>query len=626
MLPPETVAVLKQAEEDTRDRPGATVNLAVGYGGRREIADAVRSLLAEHAARGTTLDELVEALEIEHIAEHLYTRGQPDPDLVIRTSGEQRHVGVPALADRERGVPLHRRLLARLPPGRLPAGTARLRRATPAVRRLIGPPVRGRRPGLQNCRAWQPSTFPSSTCGWGCASTAWRPASSTRTRAIRGSPPRWPPRPRPRRRLLRDQARGLLRELDAADLPADRVDYLRGQLAGLECTGRKMNGEPVGFVEEVRSYFQVDVVLGDESVYAAAHAELDVLLPGSGSLAERYAAHRRREECPPDRLEVAVHALSSALRDRVRGQYGLPEVETVHYEVVTDQPWSGFNYYEGDYRSRVAINADLPHRLGHLPHLVAHEAYPGHHTEHCRKERGLVERAARTEHTVFLVNTPECLMAEGLADLGVQASIGNGWGPWAAEILGDLGPALRRPPRRAGLGGGRPAEPGAPGRRDPAARPRGRHRGRGGLPAALVAGQRRAGGSADPVPHPPAVAGLHLHLRRGLRPAVPVAGGAAGRPGDRRSVRLAARRAADPAQPTAELPRHDLARGTPVRPGHSGCGRRAGSARLLLGWAALARRPLGPVAGAAGPLVWALVALRPRLSPSALRRRALASR
>jgi hypothetical protein len=238
---------------------------------------------------------------------------------------------------------------------------------------------------------------------------------------------------------LRDQARGLLRELDAAALPDDRTDYLRGQLTGLECTARKMGGEPVGFVDEVASYFQVDVVLGDPAVYAAAHAELEVLLPGGGSLAERYAAHRRSEECPPDRLEVAVLALSSALRDGVRGRYGLPEVETVKYEVVTDQPWSGFNFYEGDYRSRVAINADLPHRMSHLPHLVAHEAYPGHHTEHCRKELGLVERAGRTEHTVFLVNTPECLMAEGLADLGVQASIGDGWGPWAAEILGDLG-------------------------------------------------------------------------------------------------------------------------------------------------------------------------------------------
>jgi hypothetical protein len=245
--------------------------------------------------------------------------------------------------------------------------------------------------------------------------------------------------PAPTPQALRDQARGLLGELDAAGLSGDRTDYLRGQLTGLECTARKMSGEPVGFVDEVASYFQVDVVLGDPAVYATAHAELDALLPGGGSLAERYAAHRRREECPPHRLEAAVHALSSALRDRVRGRYGLPEVETVKYEVVTDQPWSGFNYYEGDYRSRVAINADLPHRLSHLPHLVAHEAYPGHHTEHCRKERGLVERAARTEHTVFLVNTPECLMAEGLADLGVQASIGDGWGAWAAEILGDLG-------------------------------------------------------------------------------------------------------------------------------------------------------------------------------------------
>ena len=93
LLPAETVAVMKEAEEDTRDRPGATVNLAVGYGGRREIADAVRSLLAEHAERGTTLPELIEVLDVEHIAEHLYTRGQPDPDLVIRTSGEQRMSG-----------------------------------------------------------------------------------------------------------------------------------------------------------------------------------------------------------------------------------------------------------------------------------------------------------------------------------------------------------------------------------------------------------------------------------------------------------------------------------------------------------------------------------------------------
>ena len=90
LLPDETARRLKEAADATRQVDGLLVNVAVGYGGRREIADAVRSMLQEHAARGTSIEELAEALDVEHIAEHLYTKGQPDPDLVIRTSGEQR--------------------------------------------------------------------------------------------------------------------------------------------------------------------------------------------------------------------------------------------------------------------------------------------------------------------------------------------------------------------------------------------------------------------------------------------------------------------------------------------------------------------------------------------------------
>ena len=90
LLPAETTGVLKDAGEATALNSGLLVNVAVGYGGRREIADAVRSLLQEHATRGTTIEELAEVLNVEHIAQHLYTAGQPDPDLVIRTSGEQR--------------------------------------------------------------------------------------------------------------------------------------------------------------------------------------------------------------------------------------------------------------------------------------------------------------------------------------------------------------------------------------------------------------------------------------------------------------------------------------------------------------------------------------------------------
>jgi short-chain Z-isoprenyl diphosphate synthase len=93
LLPPETARVLKEADEATAANLGLLINVAVGYGGRREIADAVRSLLQDHASRGTSIEELAEILDVEHIAEHLYTRGQPDPDLVIRTSGEQRLSG-----------------------------------------------------------------------------------------------------------------------------------------------------------------------------------------------------------------------------------------------------------------------------------------------------------------------------------------------------------------------------------------------------------------------------------------------------------------------------------------------------------------------------------------------------
>ena len=90
LLPDDTARTLKEAAAATRAVEGIWVNVAVGYGGRREITDAVRSLLQHHAKAGTSIEELAQVLDVEHIADHLYTKGQPDPDLVIRTSGEQR--------------------------------------------------------------------------------------------------------------------------------------------------------------------------------------------------------------------------------------------------------------------------------------------------------------------------------------------------------------------------------------------------------------------------------------------------------------------------------------------------------------------------------------------------------
>jgi hypothetical protein len=245
--------------------------------------------------------------------------------------------------------------------------------------------------------------------------------------------------PRPDPAMLARRAGELWAELPAAGLPEPRARFLDAHLVALECSGRVLAGQQVGFVAEVQAYFDVVIEPGDPDVYHQAHAEIGRLLPGTDPLAHRLAAHRARDQIPPERLKPAVQALSSALRDQVRGSVGLPPEETVRYEVVTDKPWSGFNYYLGDFRSRVAINADLGHRMANLPHLVAHESYPGHHTEHCRKEAGLVRTQRQAEQTIFLVNTPQCLMAEGMADLGLRAAVGPGWGRWAAEILGDLG-------------------------------------------------------------------------------------------------------------------------------------------------------------------------------------------
>ncbi|AFR48263.1 hypothetical protein [Gordonia sp. KTR9] len=240
---------------------------------------------------------------------------------------------------------------------------------------------------------------------------------------------------------LAERARGLLADLPGT-LDAARAEFVGAHLRALECSARKFAGDEVGFVDEVRAYFDVDIEMADPDRYRQAHADLAQALgvPGAtgDELRNAYAAHRRIDEVPPERVDECVRTFSGALRERVRSAYPLPDNEIVEFEVVTDKPWSGFNYYLGNYRSRVAINADLTQYMSSLPALIAHEAYPGHHTEHCRKEQLLVG-AGQSEQSIFLVNTPQCLMAEGLADHALAAIVGPDWQSWAQEIYADLG-------------------------------------------------------------------------------------------------------------------------------------------------------------------------------------------
>ena len=226
---------------------------------------------------------------------------------------------------------------------------------------------------------------------------------------------------------------------EASSSAAGRRRWLRAQVVGLLTSARLLAGERLGYAEEVERCYGVRPARPEEETILAAHRDLDAVVPGSDPLAERLVAWRESQAVPPEVLLVAVSSLGEDLRERTSRLFGLPEGERVEWVLMRDKPWSGFNFYLGGLSSKVAVNVDLPVLSTSLAHLVAHETYPGHHTEHCRKEVGLVRSRHWWEESIFLVGTPQCLVAEGLADLGLEVVMGERPERLVAEHLRPLG-------------------------------------------------------------------------------------------------------------------------------------------------------------------------------------------
>ncbi|GAA1287452.1 hypothetical protein GCM10009609_62170 [Pseudonocardia aurantiaca] len=224
-------------------------------------------------------------------------------------------------------------------------------------------------------------------------------------------------------------------------LGPERERFLRAQLLAVEWTARRLAGQRVPFDLEVAASYEVRISLGTEDVYRRIHSELAELLPGRGPLAGRMQAHSAHDEVPVARLVPAVHAISAALRERTRAVVSLPDDEHVEYQVVPDAPWIALHQYLGGYRSLVTLNAGARLRRAQLVHLVAHEAYPGHHTERCRREARPVA-AGWDEHRVMLAVSPQGTLAEGAAELGLHALVGPRWGRFAATVLDGVLPGF----------------------------------------------------------------------------------------------------------------------------------------------------------------------------------------
>jgi hypothetical protein len=169
------------------------------------------------------------------------------------------------------------------------------------------------------------------------------------------------------------------------------------------------------------------------------HDRLDAALPGSGALADRLARWNESQEVPAAKALDAFAVLSDSLRERTRSLLELPEGERLDAFIVADQPWAAYNWYLGGLASRIELNTDLPVHSHFFAPMVAHEGYPGHHTERACKEARLAVELDRPEAAISLLHTPECLVSEGIAEVAVEEAWGRRWPEVAAELLGSVG-------------------------------------------------------------------------------------------------------------------------------------------------------------------------------------------
>ena len=221
----------------------------------------------------------------------------------------------------------------------------------------------------------------------------------------------------------------------AADAAALREElagerWIEGQLAGIEAACEVLAGARIPYRELVQRCYGVTPAEVAEERFAAAHERLDAALPGRGDVRERYAAWLGTQLVPAPLIVPAVQALAAELGARTRERFDLPDGEGVEVDVVDGELWFAYAVYEGGLRSHISINTELPIHAFDLLELVAHEIYPGHHTEHVLKE---------PYFAAFVYPTPQALISEGIAMLALDQLLGDDAHAVGAACLRPLG-------------------------------------------------------------------------------------------------------------------------------------------------------------------------------------------
>ncbi len=221
------------------------------------------------------------------------------------------------------------------------------------------------------------------------------------------------------------RADSLIGLLDSIPEPGDemlglRRSYLRTQLGALAARVSMLEGEKLNFESESLALYNAVSPKHPESYYQQIIDSLGLMLPGNGTIPERYERYRNQFVIPPARLDTVFRTAIAECKARTIRQIPLPPGEEFKLEYVTGKSWSGYNWYQGDYKSLIQINTDLPIFIDRAIDLACHEGYPGHHVYNLLLEQEMVKKRGWMEFTVYPLFSPQSLIAEGTANYGIQ--------------------------------------------------------------------------------------------------------------------------------------------------------------------------------------------------------------
>jgi hypothetical protein len=226
---------------------------------------------------------------------------------------------------------------------------------------------------------------------------------------------------------LREAANALIARLDNDALTrwvrpetAQRAKALRGMLVAADTRLQMLEGSKFSFDDEAKGQFATNPQLKPLSHYDTILAKLETEIPGTGPLATRVDSFNERFVIPKDRLKPVFDAAIAECRERTAAHIALPKAESFVMEFVTGKPWSGYNYYQGNYKSLIQINTDLPIRISRAIDLGCHEGYPGHHVLNLMIESKLARGKGWKEFEVNPLYSPQSVVSEGSANYGID--------------------------------------------------------------------------------------------------------------------------------------------------------------------------------------------------------------